>query len=207
MGIGKKIVRAAKFTIVDVPLNFIGFNYNRKIFLWLRSSLTRSTNPACPECTRGVLMCVDESVDATTLVSSDLALTEKLYKWSCSDCSFLLLDSRNRAKVRDTVSRLRFQSAQAAFSEMERAEIDRLAQGHRRGSRIFFCMAMLVFANFVRLVVLNAPIMIALNWGGFSAMFWVLGMIRSYRTWQVSTGHLFVKGAFWHWFKHEKWVR
>ena len=37
-------------------------------------------------------------------------------------------------------------------------------------------------------------------------MYWVFGMTRSYRAWQVAIGHLFVEGAARHWFSHERWL-
>ena len=52
----------------------------------------------------------------------------------------------------------------------------------------------------------GAGLLIALNWLSIGFALWVFGMKKSYRSWQVSSGQLFVEGAFWFWFQHQKWI-
>jgi hypothetical protein len=199
-----KIGKATKFTFVTVPLNVVGWNYNKKLFLWLRAFWTRSVNPDCPECNKGVLIC-DQNYDPSGH-TQNVKGTQTLFAWVCTDCNYALLESKNPKVVRNAVAAIRQQQAKAAFSEMEQAELQRLAMGHRRGSRIFYAAALLTFANFARLLSTDAPIMFSTNWLCFAIMFWVFGMKRAYRCWQVSEGHLFQAGAFRHWFKQGKWL-
>jgi hypothetical protein len=189
---------------VTVPARVVGWNYNKKIFLWLRGFWTRSVNPACPVCDRGVLLCDHTNGPVREASSPDGPL--QLFPWTCCDCGFGLLEVSRASVARETAARLRQQRAQAAFTQLQMEERAKLARGHRIGSRIFYVVAALTFANFVNLLMIGAPILFSINWATFSFMFWVFGMKRAYRAWQVSNGHLFKAGAFWHWFKHGKWL-
>jgi hypothetical protein len=198
-----KAGKAAKFAVVTVPLGIIGWNQNRKTFMFLRGFWTRSVNPSCPECERGVLLC--DTATPTNVKNAGKASTQ-LFPWVCSDCQYTLYEPRNPTAVRGAVALLKQQQAKAAFTELELAERELIAKRHRLSCRIFFVAAALTFANFIRLLIINAPLMFSVNWFSFAFMFWVFGMKRSYRAWQIANGHLFEKGAFAYWFKQGKWL-
>ena len=93
-----------------------------------------------------------------------------------------------------------------AFGDLSWAERQSFGRQHRISSRIFFCAATVIGAHGIYLLASAAPLIIALNWLSVAFAFWVLGMKKSYRSWQVTTGHIFEEGAAKHWFNHEKWL-
>lgn len=204
MSLLSKAGQATKFIAVTVPLGLIGWNHNRKMFLFLRGFWSRSVNPSCPECERGVLVCDKTAVPTNVKPMGKAA--QQLFPWVCSDCQHTLYEPRNPAGVRDTVSRVKQEQAKAAFTQLELDARERIAKAHRRSSRIFYVAALLTFVNFIRLLMIDAPLMFSMNWACFAFMFWVFGMKRAYRAWQIANGHLFEKGAFAYWFKHGKWL-
>lgn len=204
MSLINKAGKAVKFATITVPLGVVGWTFNKKMFAFSRGFWTRSVNPSCPMCERGVLMCNHDAEPAQQPDGSKGSVP--LFPWVCTDCAFTVYEPRNPAGVRHTVSLLKQQQAKAAFTELELADRERFAKGHRTSSRIFYVAATLMFGNFIRLLIENAPLLIAINWLCFSFMFWVFGMKRSYRAWQIANGHLFEKGAFAYWFKHGKWL-
>lgn len=203
MSLISKAGKAAKFTVVTVPLGILGWNHNKKMFMFLRGFWSRSVNPSCPECDRGVLLC--DKTTPTSVKNAGKAATQ-LFPWTCSDCQYTLYEPANPSAVRSTVALLRQEQAKATFTEMELAEREQIAKRHRLSCRIFYVAAAFTFANFIRLLMINAPLMFSVNWLCFAFMFWVFGMKRSYRAWQIANGHLFEKGAFSYWFKHGKWL-
>lgn len=198
MSIFKPVNKAAKFTFVTAPQSIFGWQLNKRLFLWIKSFWTRSVNPSCPECDQGVM-----------LLSSDTepndGQSNQLHPWVCTHCGYALLES-NVKRVREVVSDHRFERAKEAFSDMELKTREQLARKHRISARIFFLFALLTFMHAIYMVVTGVAWLPTINWAAFSLMFWVFGMKRSYRSWQVISGHIFETGAFGHWFKQEKWL-
>jgi hypothetical protein len=137
--------------------------------------------------------------------SMDLATDPSLAGWVCTSCRFAVLASNPRALSRD-IARYRQARALSVFQTLPYLARSHLVSRHRRGARILFAVAALTFAWFVHLVVADVPMRVALTWGSFSLMFAVLGLKRSYRAWQVSSGRLFEPGTFAYWLRHEKWL-
>lgn len=204
MGLFDGVKKATKFTVVTMPLSLIGWNFNKKMFLWLRSFFNRSVNPLCPVCERGVLLCGQAS--ETSGANNHQNANTQLYSWACVDCGFSMLAVRNVTRVRELVSLHRQHRAREAFTSLQLEERTKFAASHRIGSRIFYIVSALMFINFIRLIMIGAPILFSFNWASFAVMFWIFGMKRAYRAWQVTNGHLFKTGAFWHWFKQGKWL-
>ena len=202
MGIFNGMKKVVKFTTVTAPLNIIGWNHNKRMFNTIRTYFTRSVNPPCPMCDSGVMVCVK----TLGTVPSATKASEPLHSWGCTGCDFGLLEIDNKKRVREVVTRMRWTRAKQAFTQVEQDERLRIARTHRIASRIFFVMAAVIFANCIRFIVTGEPVMMTLNWASVTLMFWVSGMKRSYRAWQVAEGHLFEEGAFWYWFKNASWL-
>ena len=205
MSIFKPARKAAKFAFVAVPAGIFGWQLNKRLFFWLRSLWSRSVNPACPSCDGGVLYS-QASVDPVLEHDAHSASPRQLYPWVCNHCGWAVLESLDAKRVREVVARARAERAMAAFPLIEMAEREAISKKHRVGSRIFFGVAALTFANGVYMLASGMSVFLVLNWMSFSFMFWVLGMKRSYRAWQVTSGHLFEEGALKYWLKHEKWL-
>jgi hypothetical protein len=199
----KPLGKIAKFTFVKVPANLVGWNMNVKLFWWLHSFWVRSVNPPCPECDKGVLVC-DAKAEPTVLQREGQAT--ELLPWSCIHCRYTLLEEADPTRVREIVASRRKQRTLNAYSALQRGEMEKIARSHRIACRVFYIVSALTFVNAIYLVTSDAALLVALDWGLFSVMFWILGMKRAYRTWQVTHGVLFREGAFWYWFKHEKWL-
>ena len=207
MGILKPIGKAAKFTTVTMPMSIFGWQLNKRLFFWTRSFWTQSVNPACPQCEEGVLLGQRDTEPVAVIEQGERGTRQrKLYPWVCNHCGYELMEELDQKRVRATAGRLRMERAQSVFSELELAEREAFARRHKIASRIFYVVALLMFANGVRMLATGTSLILTLNWGSFALMFFVFGMKRSYRSWQVMSGHIFESGAARHWFRYEKWL-
>ena len=205
MSIFKPIGKAAKFTFVTAPLSVFGWQLNKRLFIWIRTFWTRAINPACPQCDSGVLLS-QRGAEPVLEPSENGDRPRRLYPWVCHHCDFGLLASLDPRAVREVVGRHRLARARSTFTALQLAEREEFARKHRLASRMFFGMAAFNFTYFVYMLGSGASLLLALNGAAFALMFWVFGMKRSYRAWQVLSGHIFEQGAARYWFKHEKWL-
>lgn len=202
MGFWSAGKKAAKFTFVSMPLSILGVNTlkmgNRQIAdLWKSLS-----SPVCPDCDKGVLVMHDDG----NIIDQHDGASRHLYPWKCNNCGFAFLEEPDASKVRDAASRYRNERVQATISTMERDKREQIARSHRLHSRTFFSASIFAAAGFIYMLASGAAIVLALNWFSIAVALWVFGMKKSYRSWQVQTGNLFVDGAFWFWLKHERWI-
>ncbi len=196
--------KVTKYLTVTMPLSAFGWELNKGLFAWNRSMWTRTINPTCPDCDAGVLL--PQRDTPAILDQTDDGDARPLQAWSCNHCGFGMLAPEGRDGIREVASRHRLARARMAFGDLSRAERESFGRQHRISSRIFFGAAAVIGTHGIYLLASAAPLIIALNWLSFSFMFWVLGMKKSYRSWQVTTGHIFEEGAARHWFNHEKWL-
>jgi len=204
VGIWKSGKKAAKFTFVSMPMSILGINQlkmgNRQIAdLWKSLS-----NPVCPECDKGVL--VMQGGDGKVIDQQQDGTNNHLHPWVCNSCGFAFLEESDISKVRENAVRYRTERVKIELTDMEHAEREQIAHGHRLHSRAFFSTSTLAVIGFVYMIASGASLILALNWLSIAFALWVFGMKKSYRSWQIKTGHLFVDGAFWFWFKHGKWL-
>ena len=200
MGIWSTSKKTAKF-FVSMPLSILGVGQikagNKNI-----SDMWKSlANPVCPECGKGVLVMQNEQQN-----HAGQHFEKPLYPWVCNRCPFSFLGEAKASKVSESTTRYRNERVKAVFLDMDHTELERIARGHCLHSRVFFLASVLTMIGFFYMLVWGSGAMLAANWFSIAFALWVFGMKRSYRSWQVRTGHLFFEGAFWFWFKHEKWL-
>lgn len=200
----KRAAQAAKYVTVTMPLSMFGWQLNKGLFAWNRSMWTRTINPTCPDCDAGVLLAQRDS--PAILDQTEGGDARALQAWACNRCGFGMLAPEGRDGIREIANHHRLARARLQFGELSLAEREAFGRQHRIASRIFFVAATLIGAHGIYLLASAAPLIIALNWLSFAVMFWVFGMKKSYRSWQVTTGHIFQEGAARHWFGHEKWL-
>ncbi|WP_298702093.1 hypothetical protein [uncultured Variovorax sp.] len=189
-----------------MPLGIFGWHLNKRLFALLRNLWAASTNPTCPECNAGVLLA---QVDASLIVNQPVRTggePEPLYPWTCNHCDFTLLAASNHCQVGNAARQHRFGRARAVYGDLAMKERDSFAGRYRIASRIFFGASATMLISGLYMLASGVAMMIVLPWLSFGGMYWVFGMTRSYRAWQVATGHLFVEGAAFHWFSHEHWI-
>ncbi|MBU9439557.1 hypothetical protein KTE91_31260 [Burkholderia multivorans] len=200
----KPLGKVAKFATVTMPLSIVGWQLNKRLFLWIRSLWTRAVNPPCPECDGGILFVRSDAPPVLDQLEGQRD-HKPLYPWVCNHCGFGVLAGRDHQHVQEIAGRHRIARAHDVFGELEMQQREEFAWKHRIASRLFFVAAALVLANGIHMLASGSPLILALNWLSFALMFWVFGMKRSYRSWQVVTGRLFEEGAAKHWFHHERW--
>mgnify|MGYP001056113911 CR=1 FL=1 len=205
MGLWSGTKRAAKFTFVSMPLSILGVNQLRAGNATITSLWKSVVSPACPECDQGVMLRQGSSADAVTEVEPDGGVVT-LYPWRCTKCSFGFLEVDDLKVVREGCIRHRNERVAAEMTTIEAEERAAIARGHRMQSRAFFGAAAVALIGFLYMLASGASFLLAVNWLSFAFLFWVFALKKSYRAWQVTTGTLFVEGAFWHWLKHEKWI-
>lgn len=199
-----RAAKAAKYVTVTMPLSMFGWQLNKGLFAWNRSLWTQAVNPTCPDCNAGVL--VTQRDAPVILDQTDGGDGRPLQPWVCNHCGFGMLAPEGHNGIREVANRHRLARARVAFGDLSMAEREAFGRQHRIASRIFFGAAAVIGAQGIYLLASAAPLIIALNWLSFAFMFWVFGMKKSYRSWQVTTGHIFQEGAARHWFGHEKWL-
>lgn len=199
-----RAAKAAKYVTVTMPLSMFGWQLNKGLFAWNRSLWTQAVNPTCPDCNAGVL--VTQRDAPVILDQTDGGDGRPLQPWVCNHCGFGMLAPEGHNGIREVANRHRLARARVAFGDLSMAEREAFGRQHRIASRIFFTAAAVIGAHGIYLLASAAPLIIALNWLSFAFMFWVFGMKKSYRSWQVTTGHIFQEGAARHWFGHEKWL-
>lgn len=199
-----RAAQAAKYVTVTMPLSMFGWQLNKGLFAWNRSLWTHTVNPTCPDCNAGVLVAQRNAPAILDQTDGDDA--RPLQPWVCNHCGFGLLAPEGHNGIREVANRHRLARARVAFGDLSMAEREAFGRQHRIASRIFFTAAAVIGAHGIYLLASAAPLIIAINWLSFAFMFWVFGMKKSYRSWQVTTGHIFQEGAARHWFGHEKWL-
>lgn len=199
-----RAAQAAKYVTVTMPLSMFGWQLNKGLFAWNRSLWTRTVNPTCPDCNAGVLVAQRNAPAILDQTDGDDA--RPLQPWVCNHCGFGLLAPEGHNGIREVANRHRLARARVAFGDLSMTEREAFGRQHRIASRIFFTAAAVIGAHGIYLLASAAPLIIAINWLSFAFMFWVFGMKKSYRSWQVTTGHIFQDGAARHWFGHEKWL-
>ena len=204
MGLFSTGKKAAKFAFITMPMAALGVNQLRMGNQHIKALWQSSFNPACPECERGVLLQAEG--DHQAFEQNPNGKTRVLHRWGCNNCDFALLEEDDIAKVRSNAARYRNERVKAQLTTIERNELDRIARSHQLHSRAFFIASLFAVVGFVYMLATGAGLLIALNWLSIGFALWVFGMKKSYRSWQVSSGQLFVEGAFWFWFQHQKWI-
>lgn len=204
MGLFSSGKKAAKFAFVTMPMAALGVNQLRMGNQHIKALWRSNFSPACPECERGVLLKAEG--DHQEFEQGPKGKMRVLHSWGCNNCDFALLEEDDVKKVKEHAARYRNERVKAQLTTIERDEIDRIARNHRLHSRAFFIASTVAIAGFVYMLASGAGILVALNWLSIGFALWVFGMKKSYRSWQVSTGQLFVEGAFWFWFQHQKWI-
>lgn len=198
---GKK---AAKFAFVTMPMAALGVNQLRMGNQHIKALWRSNFSPACPECERGVLLKADDGQQ--DLDQQRDGGIRVLHTWTCNSCQFVLLEEDDMRKVREHAAHYRNERVRERLTTAERHEIDRIARNHRLHSRAFFVASLFAVLGFIYMLATGAGVLIALNWLSIGFALWVFGMKKSYRSWQVATGQLFVEGAFWFWFQHQRWI-
>ncbi|NIF27702.1 hypothetical protein F3J44_15130 [Pantoea sp. Tr-811] len=204
MGLFSSGKKAAKFAFITMPMAALGLNQLRMGNQHIKALWRSNFNPACPECERGILLRGED--DYQSFEQSAGGKVRELHSWTCNNCDFALLEEDDLKKVRDHATHYRNERVKAQLTTIERQEVDRIARNHQLHSRAFFIASLIAVIGFVYLLATGAGVMIALNWLSIAFALWVFGMKKSYRSWQVKTGQLFVQGAFWFWFQHQKWI-
>ena len=198
---GKK---AAKFTFISMPMAILGVNQLKLGNQQIRALWRSNFSPTCPDCERGVLLKGDsEQQEVEQSTSGEIRV---LHRWACTNCGFAFLDEADIRKVRTSTARYRNERVKLQLTQMERDQMDTLARSHRLHSRCFFVASVFALLGSLYMIASGAGIMVALNWLSIGFMLWVFGMKKSYRSWQVTSGQLFVDGAFWFWFQTQRWI-
>ncbi|WP_323025690.1 hypothetical protein [Castellaniella sp.] len=201
MAILKKTRKAARFVFVDMPLSVVGYRVLASNHQYIRDLWRSLRGISCPECRRGILVCQkDESVP-------DEKGEGTLHPWMCTACDFALLESSSSKKVRTVVRNMLNQETIERFGELEFAARQKRARQYAIHSRVFFTLAAGLFGYFLYNLAIGVGLAFSLNLASAGLACAAVALKASYRSWQVDTGTLFVQGSFFHFLKHERWLR
>lgn len=204
MGFWNSGKKAARFSFISMPLSILGINQLKMGNQHIAALWRSLSNPVCPDCDKGVM--VIDDAEGQVIDQQANGQTKHLHPWVCKNCGWGFLEVNDPRKVREGCIRYRNERVKASLTDLEFAEREQFSRGHKLHSRAFFIAASIGIAGFIYMIASGASFMLALNWLSISFALWIFGMKKSYRSWQVRTGNLFVEGSFWFWIKHEKWV-
>lgn len=195
MGLWNTSKKVTKFTLVSMPLSILGINHLRMGYKQITDLWKSLSNPVCPNCYEGIMKAENSGEEKM----------DSLRPWVCNKCGFGFLDS-DLSSARKTAISYRNKREKTELAELPFSERENIARGHRFQSRAFFIASALALLGFFYLLASGARILIASNWLAVGVSLWFFGMKKSYRSWQCTTGSIFVNGSFWLWFKNEKWI-
>lgn len=197
--------KTARFAFVKVPMAILGVN-QLKGGNQLIADLWRSlSNPVCPACDKGV-MSIKTEVDPLYDQSSDGTM-QRLYPWSCKKCGWEFLETNDPRKVNAHCVQLRNERVKASLSTLEMAQREPIARSHKLHSRAYFTAFTITMLGAIYMTATGVSFITVANWLSMAFLFFVFGIKKSYRAWQVSTGNIFIEGSFWFWFRNEKWIQ
>lgn len=200
MGLLNSGKKALKFTFVTMPSSMLGINQLRMGNQHI-SSLWRSlVAPRCPECEKGVLSCYEEGEPLFDEPSG-----RPLYPWICNKCDYRLYAQKDQKTVEQIARNRQKEIVLEQISDIDRDELESIANKHRLQSRIFYAASCITFFGFLYMIANGASLIATLQWLSICFCFWVFGLKRAYRYWQVTTVTIFKKGAFGYWFRNGRW--
>lgn len=201
MGVFKQsasmVGKAAKYAAVDMPASIFGIRTLRSGNAHIRDLVRSLTNPVCPSCDKGTLAC-----SAEPTVMADGA---SLYHWLCPQCGDGIYGSRDPSLMRAVTQGLRNERVAKLLPTMEAEQLRLISKNHLKSARFMLVLTGLCVLSFLWLIAANGSLMYAFNWMALSIFTFTMALKRAFRSWQVSTQQLFVKGAFVFWLKNEKW--
>jgi len=191
----------AKFVFVKIPAGVLGINTLRQNNETIRALYESLRNPVCPMCSGGVLsLQAGQGTDQHPNPSMQ-------YTWACNRCDFMILGGHDKRSILPMLTALRQRQSLTQFdgiSDDDRAE---LVKTHALHSRIFLGATILFFLGFCWMLIQGHGFLLSINWLALAFVMFVFFLKKSYRSWQVQNGVLFVPGAFKSWFNNEKWFR
>lgn len=201
--VGKAAGKSAKFVAITMPLSILGWKTFMDGNKYILKSVSALNSPTCPQCLRGGLQCDMDHVEEG---ESDISL----YSWRCSnkkECDFALFAPNDIKEVRKIVADLTARRGMNMWEHLDEKERLSLIAGHKRRSRFFWALTVLIAVLFVYMIASGAPILTVVNMFGIILFLTLSALKGSYRAWQVENGVLFQQGAFKRFVLQEKWIR
>jgi len=128
-------------------------------------------------------------------------------KWHCQKCPFRLKAPDDINIIREIINELRYENGQKRLDDMPHQEREELLKGHRNRSRSYYAVGFICLCVAAFGWAQGEGGQITLSWLAVGGMFCVFGFRWAYRSWQIETGLVFVPGAFYRFFRNEKWLR
>lgn len=199
--------------LAAAPLKVMGISVIRQNNQILKEQFYKLNAPVCPHCFESIMM-LDESRTGVRRTyeaenPEDGNQTVELYHWVCQnpECEADELMPLDNNEARDWAKQLHNELASEKIQVMEEAEMEPYVKTHRVFARImyacsFACILYFLYAaafsdtSLFKLLLIYLPV---------SAAFFVNGMKRSYRCWQLRERRLFDEGAFKEWLGTGRW--
>ena len=190
--------RAAKFTLVDMPLSILGWRQLKANHGFISDLWHTLRNPRCPECSRGVMHL---PADAQ---SDDKAL----YGWECSaKCGFGVFAPNDQTEIRRIVEARIAERGKQRLAFLGDPERNKLISSHLWKSRAYWAVVLLAFLMAAWLLAMGAPMVVVLSVLSLTLAASSNALRWSYRAWQMRTDTLFVPGAFSRYVRDMLWIR
>lgn len=183
-------VAATRYVFVGMPMAILGLSHLRRGNSQIGMMWRSLTAIRCPECGAGV-MNIEESQGGEAL-------------WRCSACPFEMVSAPDKDTAKIDFDAHRIARLQDLATTMEEGQRLALRRGHILHSRTFYGASLVVFAGAIYMIV-DGGFMAGLSWLSMSTYFFVKGLQKAYRSWQIDQGRLFVPGSFQLWWRSGKW--
>lgn len=199
--------KATKY-LGSMPLKILGITYIRRNNQIMRDQLHKLKSPICPHCYESVLF-LDESRNGVRRTYEDGQRIVDLYHWLCQnpDCQADELLPMDLDDAREWAKQIHNDVAAKQIETMQADDMEPYLKTHRVFSRIMYLGAFIcLLFLFYGLAFSNTSVLkLLIIYITIGAAFFVNGMKRSYRCWQIQNKRLFDQAAFKDWLRNGRW--
>jgi hypothetical protein len=156
--------------------------------------------PKCPECLKGILF-PENHFDEQFL---NKLKNDDPCQFHCSHCNFILNSTKKNINF-DTYKLRVTKNINILNDPLIQKQKEFSIKSHKYTSRIFYTTSFISIAYGMFQIAFGGSLLHIINIMAISLPFFIAGLVRSYRAWQIKSNTLYVKGSFLHWLKYEKW--
>lgn len=201
--------------MVSLPIKALGGKQIGQNNELLKQQYRKIKAPMCPHCYESIMEIDIDSpgVRRTFEIQNDdgsvNTVSVNLYKWVClnKNCGVAELMPESNSEAKEWAKDMHNAIVADKITDLTDEELDQYAKTHKFYSRLYYLAALVCFLYFMYILAFSkiSIFKICLPYTGVTTAFFVNGMRRSYRYWQLQNKIIFQEGAFKEWLKSGNW--
>lgn len=207
--------RKVSKVLVSMPIKALGINHIGQNNELLKKQFRKIKAPTCPHCYEGIMEIdinspgVRRTFEIQNNDGSVNNVSVNLYKWVClnKDCGADELMPESNSEAKDWAKDIHNAIVADKITDLTDEEQEQYAKTHKFYSRLYYLVALACFLYFMYILAFSniSILKIFLPYTCVITAFFVNGMRRSYRYWQLENKIIFQEGAFKEWLKSGNW--